>query len=210
VPEHEPQDYDECAICGRSILRGENAVEFATPEGGTMLVCSLCGERAESVGWVRTDLLPEGRMPAEPPRRNLFGLRLRERFSRARGESTPAPPDPEPEPEPESEAIQDTPEGRLRRSVERFNEGEAPRLVAGLTRSLGEPRAAVRELQGPDRVEVTIAWELSWYRWELGRSGSGEARQVAKGAEVEELDDDELDWNAEVNEEGFLRWRGGS
>ena len=33
---------------------------------------------------------------------------------------------------------------------------------------------------------------------------------MAKGAEVYELADDELDWNADVDEEGKLRWPDGS
>ena len=210
MPEHEAQDYDACAICGRSILRGENAVEFATPDGGTALVCPLCGEQAESIGWIRTDLLT-GPHPGPPKRRRgLLGLRLRERF-KSQSEPDGAPEEAEEVPDPEPAAPEpDTPETRLRHAVERFNAGSEPRLVAGLNRSLGPARAAVRELQGPLRAEITIAWELSWYRWEIGLSGSGEPRQVAKGAEVDELADDELDWNATIDEEGRLRWPAGS
>jgi hypothetical protein len=224
VPTHEPADYHACAICGRSILRGEAGVEYSTPDGTVTLVCALCEERAEGLGWVRADLAPEAPPAAAGGRRGLLNLNLRERFRRSRERPEgPAPeahdeaevePEPEPEappepPEPERQGPE-TPESRMDRALERFNAGEGPRLVAGLTRSLGTPRAAVRELQGPLRVEVTIAWELSWYRWEIGQNGHGEPRQVAKGAEVEELADDELDWNATVDGEGRLRWLDGS
>jgi hypothetical protein len=197
-----------------------------TPGGASMTVCALCGDRAEALGWVRTDLL-SGAPPPQPRRRRGLAA-LRARFARSRedgvdlarpredgveaAESRPEPQaepaqalDPAPEPEP-APPPPDTPERRMRRAAERFNEGEAPRLVAGLTRSLGAPRANLRELQGPARVEITIAWELSWYRWEIGQDGGGEPRQVAKGAEMEELAADELDWNAGVDEGGRLRW----
>lgn len=123
----------------------------------------------------------------------------------AAAEEPPAAAEPvmeEPPPTP------DTPERRMSRALERFNQDpERPRMVAGLIRTLGPPRASVRELQDPPRAEITIAWELSWYRWELGRGGAGDPRQVAKGAAVEELADDALDWNATADEEGRLRWR---
>ena len=46
----------------------------------TALVCPLCGEQAESIGWIRTDLLT-GPHPGPPKRRRgLLGLGLRERF----------------------------------------------------------------------------------------------------------------------------------
>ena len=98
----------------------------------------------------------------------------------------------------------------MRRGIERFNDSETPRIVAGLTKSLGPPQAAVRELQGPARVQVTVAWDLSWYRWEIGLNGDEEPREVAKGGEVEELAGDGVDWNATVDSSGRVRWREGS
>jgi hypothetical protein len=208
VPSQEPPDYEACDVCGRSFLRGERGLEFVTPDREARLVCTLCGERAEGLGWVRADMVGEEPTQPAPRRRGLLNLRLREPFGRPHED--PEPPAEEPDAEPqvaaEPRAVPDTPERRIHRAVESFNESEAPRLVAGLTRSLGAPRAAIRELQGPLRAEITIAWELSWYRWEIGQNGGGEPRQVAKGAEVEELAADELDWNAGVDEEGRLQW----
>jgi hypothetical protein len=96
----------------------------------------------------------------------------------------------------------------MRHAVERFNGSEERRKVAGLVRSLGEPRAAVR----PDAVRqlalVTVAWEISWYQWEVSGDGQGEpVREVAKGDEVSELSDDAQAWNAAVAEDGKLRLR---
>lgn len=96
----------------------------------------------------------------------------------------------------------------MRSAVERFNGSEAARKVAGLIRSLGEPRAAVRPDASRQLALVTVAWELSWYQWEVGGDGDGEpVREVAKGNEVSELAEDARTWNAAVTEDGKLRLR---
>ena len=101
------------------------------------------------------------------------------------------------------------PEALMRRAVERFNSSEERRKVAGLMRSLGEPTAGVRPDPRRQLALVTVAWELSWYQWEVGADGEGDepVREVAKGAEVSELDDAARAWNAAVDEDGTLRLR---
>jgi len=101
------------------------------------------------------------------------------------------------------------PEALMRRAVERFNSSEERRKVAGLMRSLGEPQAGVRPDPRRQLALVTVAWELSWYQWEVGADGEGDepVREVAKGAEVSELDDKARAWNAAVDEDGTLRLR---
>jgi hypothetical protein len=97
----------------------------------------------------------------------------------------------------------------MRRAVERFNSSEERRKVAGLIRSLGEPRAAVLPDAKRQLALVTVAWELSWYQWEVGANGDDETvREVAKGKEVSELADQARAWNAAVAEDGELRLRG--
>lgn len=101
------------------------------------------------------------------------------------------------------------PEALMRRAVERFNASEERRKVAGLMRSLGEPQAGVRADPRRQLALVTVAWELSWYQWEVGADGEGDepVREVAKGAEVSELDEKARAWNAAVDEDGALRLR---
>ena len=96
----------------------------------------------------------------------------------------------------------------MRRAVERFNGSEERLKVAGLIRSLGEPRAAVRPDAGRQMALVTVAWEISWYQWEVNGDGHDKpVREVAKGDEVSELSDDAQAWNAAVAEDGKLRLR---
>ncbi len=93
------------------------------------------------------------------------------------------------------------------RAVTTFNGSSQARVVAGLMRSLGEPQAAVRDRsRTPPRADVTVAWELSWYRWDV-LLDSGEVREVGKGGDISELEDDPSDWNATVDAEGRLSWR---
>jgi hypothetical protein len=103
------------------------------------------------------------------------------------------------------------PEALMRRAVERFNSSEERRKVAGLIRSLGEPHAGVKPDQRRQLALVTVAWELSWYQWEVGADGDGDdgepVREVAKGAELSELDEKVKTWNAAVDEDGTLRLR---
>jgi hypothetical protein len=103
------------------------------------------------------------------------------------------------------------PEALVRRGVQRFNDSEETRKVAGLIRSLGEPRAAVRGDASRQLALVTVAWELSWYQWEVASDGDGvPVREVAKGDEVTELAKGERAWNAAVAEDGTLRLKSAS
>jgi hypothetical protein len=91
----------------------------------------------------------------------------------------------------------------MRRAIEAFSSSPEARTVRGLRRSLGEPRVAVRAGgTAPGSVTVTVAWEISWYQWEV--SGDGAVREVGKGKELSELAESDRDWNAGVGEDGRL------
>jgi hypothetical protein len=284
----ESHDFESCAICERTILRGERVSDYVTPDGAPERVCSLCRERAEAAAWI-----PAARasaLGAEGSQRRARGLALRERLSRAAALVRPPRPEPAapsrrmaeaeedqppaapprrregvpsrpttksangdvsatkprtakpPTTKPQTAAgrraagggprpgvskrttstgragppkrrarprrtTRESPERRLRRAVETFNVSDEARVVAGLVRSLGQPRATVRNLSArPPRVSITVAWELSWYRWEVGLDGEQvPVREVDKGDEVTELDEEERNWNARVAEDGTLR-----
>ncbi len=43
---------DNCGVCGRSILAGERTRTYISPKDGPRLVCELCRDRAQRLGWV--------------------------------------------------------------------------------------------------------------------------------------------------------------
>jgi hypothetical protein len=174
-----------CAVCGRTILRGERVAAYVAPEGEEMRVCALCKPRAEASGWLPPGFAGEITQ-STVRRRQRGGMALRERLVR-RGiphpGQEPEPPPPPPDP------------------LEVFNASPEAHKVAGLRRSLGEPRVSVRELVGGARL-ITVAWDLSWYQWNVDGE---DVKQVAKGNEISELPIDARAWNASAGEDGTVR-----
>jgi hypothetical protein len=189
-------EFQSCAVCGRTILRGERAADYVDDDGERALVCPLCKPRAEQADWVPAE--KAGTVSRHQGGRRRVGAGLRERLTRAteaagarfarRAESdgtvaAEAPPPP-----------------RRISPLERFNASPEARKVAGLARSLGAPKVAVRDRAGAKLI--TVAWELSWYQWEV----HGETvRQIATGREIEELAEHDREWNAVVGEDGSVR-----
>lgn len=94
---------------------------------------------------------------------------------------------------------------RLERAVGLFNASQAGRTAAGLTRSLGLPRASVGAAAGSSTlVRITVAWELCWYQWAVEEAGR--VVEVGKGEDVEQLDRSARHWNAGVSERGQLTY----
>jgi hypothetical protein len=207
------------------MLRGEATREYASPDGERVEVCDLCRERVVDAGWTRAG--EHVAAPAE--RRQPFGARgrrwLKQRVEGARlriegpegqdgasdehrlvadSSSQPAPRRRLPRYEP--------PDRRLRRAIEQFNASEHRRTVAGLARSLGAPRvAAVTGPEAPDEVRLTVAWELSWYQFEVVLADERTTiRALAKGDEISELAEDDRAWNAHVTDDGKLELGAGS
>jgi hypothetical protein len=226
-----------CDVCGRTLLRGENADVFLHG-GQRRMVCELCTPRAAHEGWIREGL-DEARVRDHDERRSrsLLG-RLRNRLAEplepeqeaAGAEFEPVhevpPPEPdlvvEPEPapaapvapveqlpEPEPRTVHAVPTNadlKVARAVELFNGSPHPRTVSGVSRSLGSPVVAVRpSLTEGSVVTIVVAWELSWYRYEvdLGNEAAG-VRVTEQGSELEELDQDDQTANAAADETGRL------
>ena len=97
-------------------------------------------------------------------------------------------------------------EGRLELAVATFNESDAPRTVAGLCRSLGQPAVSVGASAGSaSAMRITVAWELCWYQWGVNVvGGEGRVSRLANGGEVDELDRSARHWNAAVEGDGRL------
>jgi hypothetical protein len=143
----------------------------------------------------------------------------------AAGAAAPAEPRPdryEREPEPvavaaevadhtlyESRSVRGVPtnaELKVARAMELFNQSQQVRTVAGVARSLGAPIVSAR----PSRTEGSVvtnvvAWELSWYRFEvdLGNEAAG-VRVTAQGSELSELETIDQTANAAADDHGRL------
>jgi hypothetical protein len=217
-----------CDVCERRLLRGEQPDVFIAA-GRRLTVCELCAPRATHEGWMReSDSAPV----ALPPTRGRRGRSLLDRFRQARtpaasepgyefldGGAGPVPARPhrrqdaapldwaEPDLAAQAELV---PPSYLEQAVAVFNASEFPRRVAGVARSLGAPEVTVRSAEQLDSVvRVVVAWELSWYRYEVDLSdGLTEARVLGQGSELAELDREERLANASANEAGLLSLTG--
>jgi hypothetical protein len=177
-------EFETCAVCGRSILRGERASEYVDEAGERAGVCPLCKPRAEEMGWVPAAYAAAA--PRVEPRRRVAALR--ERLERAVGVADPESA------ELQGPQVPPTP-------LEVFNASSEIRKVAGLRRSLGEPRVCVRPADEGGGELVIVAWDLSWYRWVIRGTS---VKQVAKGNEISELPVEDRDWNATAAADGAL------
>ena len=212
-----------CDVCARRLLRGERSDVFLAA-GRRRTVCELCAPRAAHEGWMRETESSSMMLPPMRPRR---GRSLIERFrqgTRAPGESDPAggsgtrasgpydlfdtgtaPAEAESR-DGETHLEPAAPPSKLEQALEVFNGSEFPRRVAGVARSLGAPSVNVRSAEHHESiVNVVVAWELSWYRYEVDLSEtSPQAKAKAQGTELDELDREELVGNAVALEAGFI------
>jgi hypothetical protein len=95
---------------------------------------------------------------------------------------------------------------KVARALELFNASRHPRTVFGVGRSLGAPIVSARPSSTEGSVVgIVVAWELSWYRYEvdLGDEAAG-VRVVAQGMELTELDETDQTPNAAADDQGRL------
>jgi hypothetical protein len=214
----------QCAVCGRSLLRGEEP-EHYLHDGQRRDVCELCTGRAEREGWIRE---AEGAQIGARAARDRRGLisRLRQ-WQRSRvqpegevgehngslGDELRASPHAsddlftvQPQSERHVHAVPTSDELKITRALELFNVSEHPRTVAGVARSLGPPAVAVLPVENSSVVMVTVAWELCWYRYEVDLADErGGVRVADQGYELHELTDSEQVANAAADDRGVLQ-----
>jgi hypothetical protein len=221
-----------CDVCGRTLLRGEHADVFL--HGGSRRnVCDLCTGRAVHEGWIREgldDVVARNRDGRSRRRGGSFLSRLRnlraepelgpDDYEHAPPPSVSAPPEPAYEPAPppapapehelyESRSVRGIPtnaELKVARALELFNAGPNTRTVAGVARSLGAPIVSARPSATEGSVvTIVVAWELSWYRFEVDLADEAAGvRVVAQGAELDELEPADQTPNAAADELGRL------
>ena len=206
-----------CEVCGRSLLSGESASVFIAG-GARRTVCELCSTRAVHDGWIREGTEAISLPPARRRERarSLVG-RMRARFE----EGPPLVADPTlaagdaevlsaPAPRLRGSrrvhAVPASPERRLERALELFNASEHTRTVAGVGRSLGAPSVSVHPLRQGRAVEVLVAWELCWYRYEVDllEEDRDAVSLRAQGDELAEVLGEPLPPNAVADEHGEL------
>ena len=192
-----------CEVCGRSLLRGEHATTF---RGGTELhaVCELCTARALGEGWVREGApITDAAQTRTVRARSLVGrlrARLDDSHAAASEERVEAAA-----PERHVRAVPADQRGQLARAVTLFNASEHRKTLFGVIRSLGAPYVHVGPGDSEVLVEIVVAWELCWYRYEvdLGDEAAG-ARVAAQGTELGELEHEDRLVNATADEHGVL------
>jgi hypothetical protein len=55
---------------------------------------------------------------------------------------------------------------------------------------------------------VTVAWELTWYQWEIAASENGvEVRESGKGETIDQLRAEDRAWNLMAGSDGTLHRR---
>jgi hypothetical protein len=95
---------------------------------------------------------------------------------------------------------------KVERALELFNSSEHVRTIGGISRTLGDPWVSANPLaEAPSEVSITVAWELSWYRYRVDLGDADDpVTLLAKGQELEELDGSMRDWNATALADGKL------
>jgi hypothetical protein len=103
-------------------------------------------------------------------------------------------------------AVPTSDEHKIASAIEIFNGSEHRRTVAGVGRSLGPPAVSVRpDSERPTAVNLVVAWELCWYRYEVDLSDDVPSVRVAdQGIELDELAPEERESNAFSDENGSL------
>src|SRR3954471_12162312 len=184
-----------CAICERTLLVGERAVRYS-PDGESFLdVCPLCQEIAVDNGWLKegsptTPVVPDTRRRKLGPLGALFEARR-----------------------PAVERVVDEPilrrlshsERAMVEAAELFNESAFRRTVAGIAKSLGEPKASIVPLSGVNaEVVLTVAWDISWYQYRITPESGQPVRLAERGHDPRELDSTFITWNAKLTPDGRI------
>ena len=95
---------------------------------------------------------------------------------------------------------------KMARALDLFNASSHRRTVAGVGRSLGAPIVAVRPSASEGSVvTIAVAWELSWYRFEVDLADEAAGVRLAdQGTELDELGAAEHVPNAAADDQGEL------
>ena len=192
-----PQTVDAvrtCAICERTLLVGERTVRYS-PDGDSYVdVCPLCQETALEYGWIK-----EG-SPTSPV---VADRRRRSWLSSFFGETRKPTVEPVAD-EPILRRLSE-PELAMVEAADLFNESAFRRTIAGIAKSLGEPKASIVPLSGTNsEVVLTVAWDISWYQYRISPDSGQPVRLAERGHDPLELDTLFTAWNAKLTGDGRI------
>ena len=186
-----------CAVCERTLLMGEHTLRFS-PDGEEFVdVCPLCSEVALDHGWVREGHAVSPALQQHTRRRRQ--KTLWQTLLGAREEAT--------EPvvaEPVMRRLSDD-ELTLVEAADLFNQSTFRRTVAGVARSLGEPRVSIVPLPGVNAETVlTFAWDITWYQYRVTPEAAQPVRIADRGHDITEVEDTYAQWNARFDDSDRL------
>jgi hypothetical protein len=185
-----------CAVCHRTLLLGEQAFRYTPGDGEWVDVCQLCIEDANEHGWVREGSPTTPLVAETARRRRRFGLAA---IFEGRRAEQPSPLD-----EPVLRRLSQ-PEQAMLQAAEHFNASPFRRTVAGITKSLGEPRVSLLPLSGTNpEVAITVAWDISWYQYRVVFGSGQPVRLAERGYELDDLDRRFQEWNGSLDGTGRL------
>jgi hypothetical protein len=183
-----------CAICERTLLVGERAVRYS-PDGENFVdVCPLCQETAVDHGWLK-----EG-SPTSP----VVADRRRKRLSLGSLFESRRPTVERVVDEPILRRLS-PPELAMVEAADLFNESAFRRTVAGIAKSLGDPKASIVPLSGTNaEVVLTVAWDISWYQYRITPDSGQPVRLAERGHDPRELEGLFTVWNAKLTQDGRI------
>jgi hypothetical protein len=184
-----------CAICERSLLVGERAVRYSDDGEHFVDVCALCQDIALEHGWLK-----EG-SPTTP----VVSDRRRKRrgLGALFGESRKPAVEPVVD-EPILRRLS-VPELAMVEAAELFNESAFRRTIAGIARSLGQPKASIVPLSGTsNEVVLSVAWDISWYQYRITPDSAQPVRLAERGHDPRELESMFTSWNAKLTQDGRI------
>ena len=185
-----------CAICERSLLMGEHALRFSPGGGEYVDVCPLCAEIALEHGWMREGSPSLPTVPFDPRRR-------KSRWAGLLGGSRRAEEAPVAD-EPILRRLSE-PELAVVEAADLFNSSAHRRTVAGVAKSLGDPKVSIVPLPGVNAETVlTFAWDITWYQYRVTPDAAQPVRIADRGHDIAEVDSTYARWNARFDDSGRL------
>jgi len=183
-----------CAICERTLLVGERSVRYS-PDGDSYVdVCPLCQETALDYGWIK-----EG-SPTTPV---VADRRRRSWFTSFFGDTRKPAVEPVAD-EPILRRLSE-PELAMVEAADLFNESNFRRTIAGIAKSLGEPKASIIPLSGTSsEVVLTVVWDISWYQYRISPDAGQPVRLAERGHEPRQLETMFTAWNAKLTGDGRI------